>query len=258
MNDFGLVSIITPSYNCANFIEETIESIQAQTYQNWELLITDDCSTDASRDIIRKYADSDSRIKLLRLEKNSGAGVARNNSIKEAEGRFIAFCDSDDRWYPKKLEKQLEFMRSIGCVMSYTSYMTCNEAGEDIGIIICRRKETSRSIKRDDKVGCLTIIYDAERIGKIFMPDIRKRQDWAFKIKVLSICKVAYGMKEPLALYRLRTNSLSNNKTSLIKYNIAVYNRVLGWNPIKSYLYFGFVFLPCYFFKRISIKYINR
>lgn len=258
MNDLGLVSIITPSFNCARFIGETIESILAQTYQNWELLITDDCSTDSSRDVIQSWCNKDSRIKLFKLSQNSGAGVARNNSIKEAKGRFIAFCDSDDRWYPKKLERQLQFMFEKNCAFSYTSYMTCEENGAVSGIVVCRNKESFSSITRDDKIGCLTVIYDAEKVGKVFMPDIRKRQDWALKIKILSICKVAYGMKEPLAIYRLRNNSLSNNKMNLIKYNIAVYNSVLGWNLVKSYLYFGLVFLPCYFFKRISIKYINR
>lgn len=258
MKDLGLVSIITPSYNCANFINETIESILSQTYRNWELIITDDCSTDNSREIIQGYCDKDKRIKLLKLSKNSGAGVARNNSIKEALGRFIAFCDSDDRWYPDKLQKQLDFMTSTDCALSYTSYMTCDEDSKITGIVVCRRKETSNSIKRDDKIGCLTVIYDVHKIGKIFMPDIRKRQDWAFKIKALSICKEALGMKEPLALYRLRKNSLSNKKSALIKYNISVYHSILGWSIVKSYLYFGFVFLPSYFLKRASIKFINR
>ena len=92
MKDYGLVSIVTPSYNCAAFIGETIDSILAQTYQNWELIITDDCSTDNSREIIEKYSSQDSRIKLLKLNENSGAGVARNNSIKSSQGRFIAFA----------------------------------------------------------------------------------------------------------------------------------------------------------------------
>lgn len=142
MDNYGLVSIITPSYDCADFIGETIDSILSQTYTNWELLITDDCSTDKSRDIIREYADNDSRIKLLKLEKNSGAGVARNNSIKEAKGRFIAFCDSDDRWFPDKLEKQLAFMAAKDCQMSHTSYLTCDEVDKITGIVVCRRKET--------------------------------------------------------------------------------------------------------------------
>ena len=102
MKEFGKVSIITPSYNCADFIEETIESVIAQTYMDWEMLITDDCSTDNSVEVISQYVKKDPRIKLYRLSKNGGPGVARNNSIEKAKGRFIAFCDSDDRWLPEK------------------------------------------------------------------------------------------------------------------------------------------------------------
>ena len=111
MKDFDLVSIITPSYNSSSFIAQTIESILSQTYVNWELLITDDCSTDNTRDIVEYYQRKDSRIKFFQLKQNAGAAVARNHSIRMARGRYIAFCDSDDRWYPEKLEKQLAFMK---------------------------------------------------------------------------------------------------------------------------------------------------
>ena len=110
MKNLGVVSIITPTFNSSQFICETIESIINQTYPYWELLITDDCSNDKTIDIIQKYILQDSRIKLFKLDKNSGAGICRNNSIMMATGRFIAFCDSDDCWMPNKLEKQLSFM----------------------------------------------------------------------------------------------------------------------------------------------------
>lgn len=119
--DYGLVSIITPSYNSSRFISQTIESILSQTYTNWELLITDDCSTDKTREIVKSYQRKDPRIKFFQLKENSGPGVARNHSIEMAKGRFIAFCDSDDRWYPEKLEKQLAFMAKKRCMLSYTS-----------------------------------------------------------------------------------------------------------------------------------------
>ncbi len=257
MNNFGTVSIVTPSYNCAAYIGETIEAIQAQTYNNWELLITDDCSSDSSREIIRKYAEKDPRIKLLCLSKNSGAGVARNNSIEAAKGRFIAFCDSDDRWYPDKLEKQLQYMVSKDCAMSYTSYMTCDEANKITGIVVCRKKETLKSMCKDDKMGFLTVIYDIEKTGKIFMPLMRKRQDWGLKLKVLKVCNEAYGMKEPLAYYRRHAGSISSNKRSLIKYNIAVYKEVLGWSKIRANLYFYFVFMPTHIKKLLFLKYLN-
>lgn len=258
MTDYGLVSIITPSYNSAEFIGATIEAIRKQTYPNWELLITDDCSTDNTLQIVERYAEGDSRIKLHVLATNSGAGIARNHSIERAQGRFIAFCDSDDRWYPEKLEKQLAFMKEKDCALSYTSYMTCDEQGKSIGIVVCRKRETMFSMMCDNGIGCLTAMYDAQKVGKIFMPSIRKRQDWGLWLKVLSKCRVAYGMKEPLAIYRLRNGSLSQKKSALIKYNLAFYKEVLGWSSAKAHLFFWAVFAPTYLTKKLGGKYINR
>ena len=254
----GLVSIITPAYNSAEFIAETIESIIAQTYTDWELLITDDCSTDATCEIVQRYAAADSRIKLFQLDKNSGAGVARNYSIGEARGRYIAFCDSDDRWYPSKLEKQLAFMAERDCGLSYTSYITCDERGGNNGIVVCKRRETLFSMKCDCGIGCLTAVYDTQKVGKVLMPQLRKRQDWGLWLKVLSKCGTAYGMKEPLAIYRLRTDSLSNKKSSLIKYNMAVYTYVLVWSKPKAFIFFWCVFAPSYVMKKFRQRYINR
>lgn len=256
--NYGLVSIITPSYNCADYIGKTIESIQAQSYQNWELLITDDCSDDNSRKIIEEYIDRDSRIKLFTLPQNSGAGVARNNSIKEAKGRYIAFCDSDDRWFPEKLEKQLKYMNYKDCAMSYSSYMTTDENDKITGIVVCRKRESLISMCKDDKMGFLTVIYDTAKTGKVYMPILRKRQDWALKLKVLKKCGEAFGMKEPLAYYRKREGSISNNKRSLIKYNIAVYHEVLGWSKLKSNVYFYTIFMPTHIIKLLYLKYLNR
>lgn len=142
-----LVSIITPSYNSSKYIAETIEGVLSQTYPNWELLITDDCSTDNSIEVINEYVQQDTRIKLLKLDINSGAGVCRNNSIEAAKGRYIAFCDSDDVWMPQKLEKQLELMEKIGCALSYSSYMQMNEEGNVSGIVVCNKKITFDSLK---------------------------------------------------------------------------------------------------------------
>lgn len=258
MKDYGLVSIITPSYNCAEFIGETIDSILSQTYKNWELLITDDCSSDNSREVIQSYCDKDPRIKLLLLDKNSGAGIARNKSIEAAKGRFMAFCDGDDRWYPDKLEKQLMYMDIKKCNMSHTSYMTCNEEDSIKGIVICRKRESLKSMCKDDKIGFLTVIYDAGLLGKVYMPSLRKRQDWALKLKLLKICKYSYGMKEPLAYYRKREGSISSNKVTLIKYNIAVYREILGWSRLRSNLYFYFCFMPTHLKKLLFLKYLNR
>lgn len=258
MDDLGRVSIITPSYNSASFIAATIESILLQTYPYWELLITDDGSTDRSVEIIERYIQKDSRIKLFRLEKNCGAGVCRNRSISEATGRFIAFCDSDDRWLPEKLEKQLAFMREKDCALSYTSYLTCNESGKISGIIIGRRRETYFSMRCDNGIGCLTAIYDTEKVGKAFMPELRKRQDWGLWLTILRDCGVAYGLKEPLAIYRIHSNSISKNKSSLVKYNLSVYKTVLGYSYFISYLFFFLLHLPSYFSKKLFLRLVNR
>lgn len=258
MKNLGVVSIITPTFNSSQFICETIESIINQTYPYWELLITDDCSNDKTIDIIQKYILQDSRIKLFKLDKNSGAGICRNNSIMMATGRFIAFCDSDDCWMPNKLEKQLSFMIEKNCTLSYTSYMTCNEKSNIIGIVVCKKKITYKDMKHNDGIGCLTAIYDTTEFGKIYLPTLRKRQDWGLWLKILKECKIAYGMKEPLAIYRIRQNSISSNKLSLIKYNIKVYQEVLQFSKIKSLYYFFFIFLPTYFIHKTIIYIINK
>ena len=254
VKDYGLVSIITPSYNSSSFIVETIEGIINQTYPNWELLITDDCSTDDSVKIIDSYIQKDSRIKLYKLEKNSGAGVCRNKSIEMAKGRFIAFCDSDDVWMPQKLEKQLKLMDEKDCALSHSSYMLMNESGIEQGIVVCMRKIDFASMKRDDGIGCLTAMYDTSKVGKMYMSELRKRQDWGLWLEILKKCNVSYGLKEPLAYYRLRTGSISNNKFTLIKHNINVYRTILKFSVFKSYMYFFFVFMPTYICKKIRIK----
>lgn len=254
MRDYGMVSVITASYNCRDFIAQTIESILAQTYQNWELLITDDCSTDDSREIIQSYADKDARIRLLRLDSNSGAGVARNNSIREARGRFIAFCDSDDRWYPDKLERQLEYMDCNGYGLTYTSYDTCDESGRINGFVQCLSYLNRARILRDNGIGCLTAVLDVEKVGKHYMPSIRKRQDWALWIEVISKTGTAHGLQVPLALYRVRTGSISSNKVEMLRYNYNVYHEVLKYNRLVSAMILGGYFMPYYFYKKFKQK----
>lgn len=258
MSDHGLVSIITPSYNCADYIGETIESILSQTYQNWELLITDDCSTDSSREVIKEYADKDPRIRLMKLPENSGAGVARNNSIKEAKGRFIAFCDSDDRWLPHKLQTQIADLRERDIAISYSSYLTCNEQGVTTGIVVAYKQISYKEILRDDSMGFLTCVYDVDKLGKVYMPAMRKRQDWALKIKLMQKAGYAIGIIEPLCIYRLRDNSLSNSKIGLIKYNVGVYREVLNYSAVHAWMKFLFNFMPHYILKKIRLRIINQ
>ena len=251
MIDFGLVSIITPYYNCEEFIEENIKSVIAQTYNNWELLITDDCSTDNTRVIIEKYCQLDYRIKLYCLNTNSGAGIARNNSINHARGKYIAFLDSDDLWLPYKLERQLSFMNQNDILVSYTSSLTCDEKGKVFGFNPAFKSVTYNQICNCDKCGTTELIYNVEKLGKIKMPSLRKRQDWAFKILLLRKAGIAYGLFDTLSMYRIRSNSLSRNKLKLIKYNVEVYKTILGKSTIGAWTKFIFFFFPTYLRKKL-------
>lgn len=254
MKDYGLVSIITPSYNASAYIKDTIEAIRAQSYQNWELLVTDDCSTDDSVDIIEEYVAQDARIKLLKMEVNSGAGKCRNRSIEAAKGRYIAFCDSDDVWMPNKLEKQLAFMEEKNCALVYSSYMQMDEQRHVYGAVICKKEETLKSMIKDSGIGCLTAMYDTVKVGKVYMTALRKRQDWGLWLTILMKCSVAYGIKEPLAYYRVRRESISANKWALVEHNINVYRQILNYSTIRAYLTFFFVFLPNYGMKKLRVR----
>ncbi len=251
-----LVSVIMPTYNSSQFLAGSIDSILAQTYQNFELLIADDCSNDDDTvQLLRGYQEKDPRVKVFyNKEGNKGAGYTRNKCIENAQGRYIAFCDSDDRWTPDKLEKQVRFMREKCCRLSYTSYTICDDNDNDYGIFIAPKQITFGDILKDNKIGCLTAMYDVKELGKVFyMPTIRKRQDWALFMMILRQCKVAYGIEEPLAYYRVRNDSISRNKITLMKYNAKVYQEVLGYSIFRSYAFLCTFFIPTY-----TIKVIKR
>lgn len=253
------VSVIMPSYNSAKKIRESIDSILTQTYTNLELLISDDKSNDEETiKILKEYEARDNRVKIFLLPENNGAGVARNNSISHASGRYIAFCDSDDRWLPEKLEKQLEFMKEKDCCLSFGSYYTCTFDGEINGKVIAPKVLTLRGEKHDNKIGCLTAMYDTFKYGKFYMPKIRKRQDWALFLTILKKCGKAYSMQEPLAIYRDTPNSISSNKLEMVNYNTKVYQFVFGYPVWFSYVYLFCVFMPTYFTKKIFLTHKDK
>ena len=232
-----LVSIITPSYNSQAYISQTIESILAQTYSKWELLITDDCSTDQTIEIIKSYQKNDIRIRLFLLDKNQGAGVARNNSIKEANGRYIAFCDSDDQWKKNKLELQLTFIKNNKLLFSYTDYDVVSEDNQFVKRIKCPYRMTYSKLLKNNYVGCLTAIYDKEKLGKMYMPMIRKRQDWVLWLNIMSKIKNTKGLNDSLSIYRTRAGSVSRGKLHLIKYNWKIYRQELKFTFFASLMY---------------------
>ena len=234
----NLVSIITPSYNSTKFISQTIESVLNQTYKNWEMIIVDDASPDNSNKIIEEYVEKDSRIQLIKLKENSGPAVARNRAIKEAKGRYIAFLDSDDLWMANKLEKQISFMLKKDCALVYHDYETMNEDGLKLDKIINRVPKLSyNDLLKTNYIGCLTAMYDTQKVGKVYMPLIAKRQDYGLWLKILKKIDHAYGMNEVLATYRIMSNSISSNKIQLLKYNYLLFRKHEQFSVIKSVYY---------------------
>ncbi|WP_103588448.1 glycosyltransferase family 2 protein [Campylobacter concisus] len=234
------VTIIMPSYDSEKFIIESIESVLAQTYSNWELIIVDDCSPDDSNKIITKYVDSDGRIKLIKLQKNSGPAVARNTAIEAASGRYIAFLDSDDVWLPNKLETQINFMHNNDLAFTYSSYRLVGEDNEHLGVFITKDKISYFDMLKTCSVGCLTAIYDTKKIGKQYMPLILKRQDYGLWLKILKLIGETKGISEPLATYRIRKNSVSSNKVKAAKYQWKIYRDIEKLSFLKSLYYFVF------------------
>lgn len=229
-----LVSIIMPSYNTAKFISETITSVLAQTYTNWELIIVDDCSTDDTDAVVRPYL-ADDRIRYIKNEKNSGAAVSRNRALREAKGKWIAFLDSDDLWLPEKLEKQIAFMEKNNCRFSYTNYIEIDENSVPNGRSVTGPKKITRhGMYNYCWMGCLTVMYDAETVGLVQIADIKKNNDYAMWLKV---CEKAdcYLLDEVLAKYRKRSGSISNHGyTKLIKWHYKLYREAEGRTPLAS------------------------
>ena len=234
----SLVSIITPNFNSENFISQTILSVLNQTYKNWEMIIVDDLSTDNSQNIINSFIDKDSRIRLHVLNENSGAALARNKAISLAKGDFIAFLDSDDLWLPKKLELQLNFMLENNYALTYSSYEVINEKGILTSKIInCKNKLDYNRMLYSNEIGCLTAIYDKKKFGKVYMPEIRKRQDYGLWLKILKSEKYAYGLPKVLAQYRDRSESISNNKIEMLKWNWNLYKNVEKLSYFRATFY---------------------
>lgn len=242
------ISIITPSYKSERFISQTIESVLVQTYQNWEMIIVDDNSPDNSNKIIEEYASKDSRIKLIKLDKSSGPAVARNTAIENAKGRFIAFLDADDIWLPEKLKKQINFMLKNNIEFSFTEYYKIDENGEKISGVIKRpQKVNYNKMLKSNYIPCLTAIYDTKKLGKVYMPLILKRQDYGLWLKILKKIDFAYALNEPLALYRIHSNSVSSNKFVAAYYVWKLFREVEKLNIFKSSYYFTNYMIISYF-----------
>jgi len=221
--DSDLVSIIMPTYNCGAFIAETIATVQAQTHPRWELIVVDDCSTDDTTDVVGALAKDDPRIRYVRLETNSGAAMARNRAMELAQGRYMAFLDSDDLWHPDKLRRQIDFMTSRDVAMSLRS----------------PARISYNRLLLDCPVGNSTVMYDVARLGKFEVPNIRKRNDDALWLRMLRVEPYIWGMPVVLMRYRLRSGSVSANKRSLVKYHWTLYRDIEHLSVPRSVFHIG-------------------
>lgn len=233
MSQKELVSIIMPNYNCEKFVYETVKSVIDQTYENWELLFVDDCSTDKSVEIVESF--NDSRIRILKNPKNSGAAISRNYALREAKGKWIAFLDSDDLWHREKLERQIKFMKDNGYAFSYTFYDEIGEDGTPFNKEVKGPKRIGkRKIFRYCWMGCLTVMYDREVVGLIQIEDLKKNNDYAMWLKV---CKKAdcYAMEQVLSSYRVRGGSISRqSKFKLIKHHYILFRKGEKKNALSA------------------------
>lgn len=232
-----LVSIITPTFNAEKFIRATIESVLNQSYQNWEMILVDDASTDKTVSIIKEFAKKDNRLKLNELPKNSGNGFARNIALEKATGKYIAYLDADDLWFPMKLENQIQFLKINNLPFTFSFYDCIDEEGNSLN----RRVQAPLELTYDqlffcNYVGNLTAIYDVDFFGKIVIEATQKRQDWRLWLTILKQIEVTKPVPEILALYRIRKDSISASKFKLIKHNFGVYREFHGFNFVFSVL----------------------
>ena len=233
-----LVSIVTPAYNCINTIKKTYDSVLSQTFKDWEWIIVEDHSKDNSFDFIKEMTRNDKRVILLRTEKNSGAAVARNVGIEKASGKFVAFLDADDLWYPEKLEKQIEFMKNNDYLLTYTDYDLLLANGKTKQYVTKKSSFTYKSLLKTNGIGCLTAMYDASKLGKVYMPlDCEKREDHGIWLDMTRNGLIAYKLSAILSTYRVGNGTVSSSKFKMVKYQYLLYRKHEKFNIIKSAWY---------------------
>ena len=229
-----LVSIVVPAHNAAEFIDDTIHSVLGQTYEDFELIVVDDASSDATLEVVEQF--SDARIRVIKCKRNGGAAKARNRGVLAARGRYICFLDADDLWQPDKLERQLEFMKETGAAFSFTSYVFADANGRPNGKVVrVPATITYKQALKNTTIWTSTVMFDMKKLSKkdILMPDV-KSEDTATWWKVLRKVDCAFGMREVTAIYRRSGKSLSSNKLVAIKRIWNLYRKCEGLDVLRS------------------------
>lgn len=232
------VSIITPVFNASRFLEETAKSVLDQSYSNWEWLLIDDCSQDNSWAIMQELAQKDPRIRIYQNDTNMRAGKTRNRAIDLAEGRFIAFLDSDDMWHTEKLKVQIPFMLDNNYSFSHTSYGYLDEEGRNIKSTLHVSKEVDyQHLLKYTEISCLTAVYDTQNIGKWYMSEHARKQDYALWLSILKSGVKSYGIDQELAYYRQVKGSATSKKYKLIWKHVIFLKQTQGFSTLKAIYY---------------------
>ena len=235
-----LVSVVMPTYNSAAYVAESITSILQQSFSDLEVIVVDDKSTDGTLGVLNELASLDQRVRVISLNENCGSAIARNYGIRKANGRYIAFLDSDDLWLPNKLETQISFMIEFDIPFCCSGYTKINERGDSLNRdVIPPATMTYHDMLKSNQIGCLTAVYDTSFFGKVEMPNIRKRQDYALWLKLLRKTNCVHSIPIVLAKYRVRPNSISSNKIEMVKYNWHVYKTFEGMSISRCFYYLG-------------------
>lgn len=255
----NLVSIIMPAYNAEHLIAESIQSVLEQSHTEWQLIVIDDCSTDRTGEIVKEFASDDNRIVYIQNNVNSGVAMTRNNGLKKVEGRYLAFLDSDDMWYPSKLSEQLFFMRANNVHFTYCSYEVVDGKSVSMGRVLnAPSKITYNSFLRGSKIGCLTVMIDLKHVD---MPKMEKigHEDYLAWATILSQLNETSGLTKVLAKYRVHGNSLSGNKVRASKWQYSIYKDQLGFSSFKSlYLFICYAINGLFKYNKIKEKSISK
>lgn len=230
------ISIITPCFNSEKFLEETIHSVLGQSFQDWEWLITDDCSTDDSVKIIENIGDP--RISVTKTDRNSGAGAARNISLEKASGKYITFLDADDYWESNFLEEMINFMKKENAELAYSNYSRCDEnLKPSIGDFRADTEVTFDNLLKTCRLSLLSSMYNSERVGKEYFPAGSKREDHVMWLNLLQKIPVGKPLNKTMAKYRMHATSISRKKTNIIKDQYLVYKDHMQFSTLKSFYY---------------------
>ncbi len=247
-----LVSIITPCYNSKAFLDECITSVLNQSYQNWEMLIIDDNSSDNSSILIKSFSKQDDRIKPIFLKNNLGPAMARNHAISKAKGKYIAFLDSDDFWLPDKLNIQINFMKKNNYSFVFSSYSVIpSDMTKQKYLISVPNKISYKDYLKNTIIGCLTVVINKEKFKKIEMPDLRSSHDMALWLDLLKEEEFAFGIQQELAVYREHKSSNTSNKFRAVYDVWNVYRKHERLNVLKSI--YNFIFYAFNAFKKRMI-----